>query len=118
MDMPKSGGKFVGFGSEDREVGERMYQRRVVLMEGVINDLVERLGKMEKRTSVLEEENVQLRKKYESLTSKLKENEDSVKIQVENVKEIRDEHKEWNKEQEEVKISFRQILENQKKDKT
>ena len=105
----------MGFGSEEREIGENMYQRRVILLEGVINEMVERLGKLEKRTRALEEEKVQLKKKHDSLTSKLRENEDSVKIQVENGKEIRDEQKECNKEQEEVKICFRQILETQKK---
>ena len=60
MDM--SGGKFEDFENEDRELGEKMYQKRLVLMESAIKDLIERIGKMEKRTSLLEEENQQPRK--------------------------------------------------------
>ena len=48
-------------------------------MESVICGLIEKINKKEKGISVLEEENVQLRNKYESLT-KLKGNENVVKM--------------------------------------
>ena len=61
------GGNFEGFDNVEREIGESMYQRRVILLVSVINELVDKLGKLETRTSDLEAENLKLKKTQDDL---------------------------------------------------
>lgn len=61
-------------------------------MENMISDFIERVPTME-NTTALELENMQLKKQCENMTSKLEENENITKVQVEEVKEIRYGHK-------------------------
>ena len=56
------GRNFEGFQNVERKVGESMNQRRVILLLSVINELVDKLGKLESRTSDLEEENLKIKK--------------------------------------------------------
>ena len=107
---------FVGF-DDDVELKGKMQERKLTLMEQMIYDLIDRVGKLEKRSGDLENENAVLRAHCFELKEKLKENQESVKEQEGKVKEIKEEHKEWRKEKEEEKISFKEIMESQNREK-
>ena len=87
-------------------------------MEQIVNDLIERVGKLEKKSEELVYKNKVLKTHCLELKSRLKENQENVKKQENNVKEMREELKEWMKEKEEEKICFKEIMQSQYREKT
>ena len=60
---------FEGFQNVEREIGESMYQRRVILLVSMINELVDKLGKLEMKTSDLEAKNLKIKKRHDDLAN-------------------------------------------------
>ncbi len=68
--MLLTGSPLPGF-EEDNELHGKMQGRKVVLMEGIISDLIERVKKLEKKQHDLEEENKELKTLCVDLKSKI-----------------------------------------------
>jgi len=67
VEAKHASGNFEGFDEKDRELDEGRYQRRARLSESVMNELVVKLGQLEARTSVLETENLKIKKTQDEL---------------------------------------------------
>ena len=111
------GTPFRGF-QADTELQTKMQGRKLTLVEQIVNDLIDRVRKLEKRSDDLQKENEMLKAYCLDLNAKLAENQEDVKKQENKVREIKEEHKEWRKEKEEEKISFQEIMQSQSREKT
>ena len=72
------GSPFKGF-LADTELQTKMQGRKLTLVEQIVNDLIDRVRKLEERSDELEKENEVLKAYCLYLNVKLKENQEDVK---------------------------------------
>ena len=110
------GGDWSGFEPTDGNVRERVLQKRVGILEEVVRQLKDKIEKMEGIQEELRKDNVALRRECGDLKSVLQAHEIKVGNNEENVKQLDARQKVWRKEQEEEKVNFKKVMENQIKE--
>ena len=109
---------FSGFRKEDMELPNKMCYRRVLALEQVVNELMEKIDKMEERQMILQEDNRHFKLQCERYEKILMKYEEKVEVNTEKVKVLSEKQNQWKVEREEEKASFKEILEQEIKNKT
>lgn len=108
--------QFSGFGDEDGVLSGRMAYRRMVHLESLVGELMDKMAGLQERQGILEGENSKLREKCNKLEGKLKDYEkdkDKGRIDEGKIKEMRNV---WKQEQHQEQVNFREILSKQFED--
>ena len=109
---------FSGFKSDDDVLSGQMAYRRMIHLEEVVYELLDRLNRMEERQGLLEGENSRLNEKCRNMESKLEDynkKKDQDGIDEGKINEIKNT---WKIEQQQEQITFREVLHKQLEDQT
>ncbi len=106
---------FLGFVEEDRSVEEAVMRRRIITLETEMKEMKDRFDKMEKMVETLITKKGVWKSAYDGLHKKLTLYEEKAMEYKGKVEELNVKQENWKKEQEEEKIDFRKIVEEQTK---